>query len=97
MSQLKVDAHKKEKAGRKEQVAKQKKVRKIGRIIAIILCLALVALVVFLVVRSRTTDSADTAEDSGIELSTDDQDYTDVDISDLEESTGIDLDGAAGE
>ncbi len=75
MSQQKVDAHKKEKQGKKAQVAKQKLQRKIARIVALIVAVLIVAGIVALVIYNRTKADADLAEDTAIESEIDGSDY----------------------
>lgn len=72
MSQEKIDAYKKEKAGRKERIEKQKKRRKIARIVSCLVAVAIVAAIVGAVVYNRVgkTDDAAAADSSSVAVST---------------------------
>ena len=61
MSQEKIDAYKKEKAGRKERIEKQKKRRKIAKIISCLAAVAIVAAIVGSIVYSKVGKSDDAA------------------------------------
>ena len=72
MSQEKIDAYKKEKAGRKDRIAKQKKRRKIAKIVSSLVVVALVAAIVGSVLYNKygkNDDTAAAAESSATEIS----------------------------
>ncbi|WP_035783887.1 hypothetical protein [Butyrivibrio sp. MC2021] len=61
MSQEKIDAYKKEKAGRKERIEKQKKRKKIAKIVSSLVIIAIVAAIVGSVIYNKFGKSDETA------------------------------------
>ena len=71
MSQEKIDAYKKEKAGRKERIEKQKKRKKIAKIVSSLVIIAAVAAIVGSVLYNKfgKSDEAAAADSSATEIS----------------------------
>ncbi len=91
MSQEKIDAYKKEKAGRKERLAKQKVRRKVTKIVSAIVAVALVCGIgVAIYLGNTSAKAADEAEDAtAVEEVIDDttEDAADTEATDAEEVT----------
>ena len=71
MSQEKIDAYKKEKAGRKERLAKQKKRKKIAKIVCLIVVVALALGIAGAVIWNKRGTSVEATEGASVETSVD--------------------------